>query len=231
MKVRIIRNLVNQLTDTEVTQEFIKAVELRQRAYRELRSDVLLLDQYDLISDHILLYSARDGRLMAYIRSISEATCRAYHQELPIEQLAKRSPESEWGFRRFRKEAEEVVQVFYLCLDPLYRTELKGVKAVELFVWLAMTASQIPPERISFAFTINNRYHQDAVLEKVGRWIPGVPDIVHPVIPDTHRFVFIPKVREGYWEEMRQRFVAIYTSLSDGETDLLVKPRPSRKAA
>jgi hypothetical protein len=231
MKVRIIRDLVNHLTDAEVTQEFMKAVDLRQRAYRELRSDVLLLDQYDLVSDHILLYSERDGRLMAYIRSIPEGTCRKYRQELPIEQLAKRDPASDWGFRRFRQEAKDVVQIFYLCLDPLYRAELKGVKAVELFVWLVMTVSEVSRDRISFAFTINNRYRQDAVLQTVGDWVPNVPDIDHPVIPDKHRFVFIPKVREGYWEETRQRFAAIYTSLSDGERDLLAQPSPSRKAA
>ena len=60
-------------------------------------------------------------------------------------------------------------------------------------------------------------------MHRLGNWIGPMPDLVRPVIPDKHRFVLIPKIRPAYWEEQREKFASLYTSLSDGEKDLLTE--------
>ncbi len=224
MRLQVIRKLVNHLGDTQKTLEFMKVVELRQRMYRELKSSVLILDSIDLIADHLLLYSETDGRLMCYLRAVTARTCAEYGLELPISSLMKENPSYRDGYRRFCAESLEPMQIFYLCLDPAYRPELKGLKAVELLTWLALKVSGISPDRAAFACTINNRYRQDPVMHLLGNWVGPLPDMDHPVIPDKHRFVLVPKIRAEYWEEERKKFAGLYTSLSDGGVDLLAEP-------
>lgn len=233
MRLRIIRKLADHLEDRALADEFMVAVGLRQRAYRDLNSKVLILDPIDLIADHLLLYSERDGKLMCYLRAVTATTCGTYGLELPIAGLMRSRSELSFGYERFRNKANEAMQIFLLCLDPAYRQELRGIKAVELMTWLALTTSGIPREQVSFACTINNRYRQDPAMRALGDWIENVPDMIHPLIPDPHRFVLVPRIREDYWETARKKFAAIYTSLSDGAVDLLADPvaMPSRKAA
>jgi hypothetical protein len=225
MKVRIIRDLVEQLSNREVAQEFMNAVELRQRSFGELKKDVLILDQYDLIAHHILLYCSQDGHLVSYIRSVPEAVCRAYNLEFPMATLVKNHPEYEFGFQAFRAKAKQAVHMGYLCLEPSYRGELKGAKAIDLMVWLGFMESGLPPQDLAFTATINNRYKQDGCMKLLGDWVPDLPDLDHPVIPDKHRVVLVPQIREGYWEEQREKFAGLYTNLNDDSGNLLERKK------
>lgn len=218
MHLRVVKDLSKSLCDTEKTSMFMEAVELRQRSYRSHRKNVLILDAYDLISDHLLLYSSRDGKLIGYQRSVSAQKCREHDLDFPIENLLRGREEYTRGYAAFRKAASEPLHMGYLCFDPAYREELGGIKIVDLATWILFRVSGIVLESLGLTASANNRYKQDPVLRNIGDWIPDLSDLVHPLIPDPHRIVLIPKVRETYWGEQEEKFGEFYNSLEEVST-------------
>lgn len=218
MYLRVVRNLTQDLRDTEKTQAFMEAVELRQRSYQTHRANVLILDSYDLISDHLLFYSSRDDKLIGYQRSVSAKKCREHELDFPIENLLRGRPEYVEGYAAFKAEAVEPLHMGYLCFDPAYREELEKVKIIDLAIWILFLVSGIARDLIGFTASINNRYKQDPYVRKIGDWIPGVSDLVHPLIPEPHRIVLIPRVRDTYWAEQEAKYSLFYSSLEEVST-------------
>lgn len=230
MKLRVIRSIVRNLSDRKTNEDFMRMVELRQRIYQDLKSDVLIMDQYDLIADHLMLFSDHsDNKLIGYIRSIPSAKCRQFQIEFPIATLVKRHPEYELAYRRFQKEAIDPIQVGYLCVDPDYRSELRGIKALDFLAWVSLKISGVPEEKASFATTLNNKYKMDPIVENMGECVPDLPDFIHPTIPESHRLTLVPRIRPDYWEEQRQKFAEVYQGACDGFGYLLEAPADSRR--
>lgn len=221
MHFKIVRNLTDHLKDAGQTMPFLEMVELRQRLFREHKSTLLVLDAFDLISDHVLLYSGRDGQLMGYIRSIPQSRCARYEVEFPIFSLLKASPEYARALQQFRSGAGDPMHMGYLCLDPKYRDELRGMKAIDLMVWIGFMVSGVSVAQAGFAATLNNRYKQDVSMRLLGEWIPDLPDFDHPVVADKHRVVLVPRIAPEYWKSQFAKFKAAYGELGDGTVDLL----------
>src|SRR3954469_21251944 len=93
MYVRIVSNLTENLDNRDFTARFMEMVGLRQRLFREHKSTLLLLDGYDLISDHVLIYAKRTNQLIGYIRSVPLARCARYEIAFPMENIVRPRPE------------------------------------------------------------------------------------------------------------------------------------------
>lgn len=220
MEYRSVKKLANQLQNGDATRRFIEVLELRQRLFREHRETILILDSYDLVCDHVLLYSSRDAKLIGYLRSISLETCRQYQLAFPIESLTDSRPEYGIGYQRFLNQAKNPMHMGYLCFDPAYKQELNGLKAIDLLAWLGFVTSGVPVTELGLACTLNNRYKQDEPMRLVGEWIPNLPDYKHPVVADPHRVVLIPRLAENYWSMQIAKFSVTLQALTDGERDL-----------
>ncbi len=221
MEYRMVKKLANQLDNGEATRRFIEVIELRQRLFREHRETILILDAYDLVCDHVLLYSGQDSRLIGYLRSVSLETCRQYDIAFPMEALIASRPEYGFAYKRFLNLSKNPMHMGYLCFDPAYKSELNGLKAIDLLAWLGFISSGVPVNELGLACTLNNRYKQDVPMRLVGEWIPNLPDFKHPVVDDPHRVVLIPRLAEDYWPMQVAKFSAALQTLTDGERDLL----------
>lgn len=111
----------------------------------------------------------------------------------------------------------------YLCLDPDYRSEIEGIKIIDFTTWACFRVSGMPRETVALTASLNNRYKQDPYLRNIGEWIPNLPDLKHPVIPDPHRIVLIPKVREGYWAEQDEKYMQAYRTIEEVPTNRSVR--------
>jgi hypothetical protein len=222
MYFRVIRMLADHLNDKEQTAKFMELVEIRQRLFRTHKCTLLILDQYDLICDHILIHAKEQGQLIGYIRSIPISRCREYGMPFPIESLILPHSEYRTAYARFLGESRDPVHMGYLCFDPVFKKKLRGVKAIDLMVWIGLQVAGIPRGQLGFAATLNNRYRQDEIMRLLGDWLPDLPDLQHPLIDDLHRVVLIPKIADDYWQLQNAKFLATYGALGDQEgRDLL----------
>lgn len=218
MFLKVVKKLVDGLRDEEKAKAFMEMVELRQRMYRTHKDNVLILDPYDLIADHLLIYSSRDERLMGYQRSISAQACKDHDLDFPMEALLRGRVGLAEGYRAFQEQAKDILHMGYLCLDPDYRSEIEGIKIIDFTTWACFRVSGMPRESVALTASLNNRYKQDPYLRNIGEWIPNLPDLKHPVIPDPHRIVLIPKVREGYWAEQDEKYMQVYRMIEEVST-------------
>jgi predicted GNAT family N-acyltransferase len=221
MRLQVIRNLTDHLKNAEKTTAFLDMLELRQRLFREHKEKLLVLDSYDLISDHVLLYSGRDDRLIGYVRAISASKCAEYEVPFPMFALLGDRSEYHEGIKRFRERSGNPLHMGYLCLDLKYREELCGMKFIDLMVWAAMELSEIPRTELGFTATLNNIYKQDGAMRLLGDWIEDQPDYHHPVVDALHRVLLIPRITPEYWDRQFVKFKAAYGALGAGGRDLL----------
>lgn len=222
----LVKNLADQLSDQNATRSFMEAVEIRQRMFRTHRSNVCILDPYDLFSDHLMIRRRDDGRIVSYMRVTSASACRKHDLPYPIESLKTVSPGFSESFSRFMSEAGEALHMGYMCMSPELRAELPGVKLVEFYAYLGFRCSGYPLDRVALSATLNTKYNQDPWVKDVGPWIEGAQDFRHPVIPETHRVVLIPRVRENYWPDQNAKFEALYNSLKwDNVEELSSRPK------
>lgn len=221
MEFRLIKGLANRLADGDATRRFMEVVQLRQRMFRGHRDTILILDAYDLICNHVLLYSSRDSKLIGYLRFVSLETCRRYELAFPMEAVIASRPEYRFAYNQFIQKSKNPMHVGYLCFDPAYKSELNGLKAIDLLGWLGFITSDVPSKDLGLACTLNNRYKQDEPMRLVGEWIPNLPDFRHPLVDDPHRVVLIPRLAEEYWAIQVAKFSAALHTLTDGERDLL----------
>jgi hypothetical protein len=220
MRLKVVRNLTDNLKKKNVTGAFVEMLELRQRLFREHDPKLLLLDSYDLISDHVLLYSGIDNQLIGYVRSVTESQCLTYKVPYPMYLLLGGRAEYREGINEFRQRTGEAIHMGYLCFDPRYRDELRGAKFIDLMVWAALELSGVSHSEVGFTGTMNNVYKQDEAMKLLGEWIHQ-PDFNHPVIEALHRVLLIPRIDPNYWEHQFSKFKKLYGTLGDDEFDLL----------
>lgn len=207
MRLRIIRNVKNILNDPKAAKAFVHFVEMRQRLFEAQYSKALCLDRYDLIADHVLIYEDSGfEQPIAYVRSIAADTCAEYDIPLPILQSISHSPVHLEAYQRFEKEVPLPVHMGFLCLDQRFKQALRGVKLVDLLTWVGFIATGPRPEKMGLCATLNAKFNQNAWLESVGEAVGGLPLLKHPIIPDPHDLLLIPKIRPSYWKEQHLKF-------------------------
>lgn len=220
--LEVIKNLSNQLTDRRVTRSFMDAVEVRQRLFRQNRANVCVLDSYDMFSDHLLLRSRSDHRVAAYMRVTSASTCQKYDYPYPLEGLRNVIPGFDGPYARFRALAKEPLHMGYMCMDTEFRSEFAGLKLIELYAYLGFRCSGYPLDQVALSATVNAKYNFIPWLQDVGPKIEGLSDFAHPVIPESHQILMVPRVFEDYWSQKNAKFEAFYNSLRldlDGAAD------------
>lgn len=210
MKIKVLRDLKGVLTLPAAREAWCDIVELRQRLYGSQSPYALILDKYDLIADHIVLYSDT-GTAMAYVRSVTSLTCSERRQPLPIEAVVSALPErlSE-HYRQFVNARKIAANMSYLCLDQGFRPELKGIKIIDLMTWFALRASGHPFDSLAYCATPNMKYKLREWLEKLGTSISRGDSFVHPVVPEPHELVLIPEIRAEYWREKAESYAEFW---------------------
>jgi len=214
----VIQSLENQLTDPNVTRSFMQAVEIRQRLFRQNRANACILDPYDMFSDHVMIRRRADHRIVSYLRVTSMSECRKHELPYPLENLEKESAGLAEPLAEFLNCGKEPLHMGYMCLEPTLRKELDGIKLIELYAYLGFRCSGFPLDSVAISATLNVKYHMDQWMRDAGTWLDGAADFKHPTIPEVHRVMLIPKLRENYWPDQHAKFDAFYTSLKwDGE--------------
>lgn len=213
MRFRIIRQLRRLLRDQTAQKAFAEFVELRQRIFSAEYGKALCLDRYDLVADHIIVYENLSFKNpIAYMRSVTSKACEEVEVPLPIVQSISHSPVHMRAFSQFMTEVSSPVHMSFLCLDKRYKAALDGFKLVELLTWVAFQVAGPQPSKMGYCSTPNSKFHLNAWIEIMGKAVDGLPKLTHPVIPDPHELILIPKIRESYWKEQEAKFGSLLSN-------------------
>ncbi|MBC7385276.1 MAG: hypothetical protein H7301_03815 [Cryobacterium sp.] len=220
MELAVVKDLGENLGNVREAAVFMEAIEMRQRLFRQNKKNLCLLDPYDLISDHLILRSSRDGKPFAYSRVTPLSKCLAHDLLYPVVPLLSSCREYPEAYARLLSAGHEPLHMGFLCLDPAYRDEVASVKIVDLMIWLGFISSGFALDQVSFTATPNAKFNQDPWLKVIGDWAGDMPDFIHPLIPEAHRMVIIPKIYDSYWTSRFSLYSELYKSLR-GEREAL----------
>lgn len=207
MKIVILRNFKQEMKNTFAQKVWCDLLELRQRSYAAQFSEALILDKYDLIADHIVVYEKKSDTPFAYVRSITNFACKAGAQDLPVKPLLETLPRNHQNaFQKLIEREKTIVNMSYLCLDQNYKEVLNGIKAIDLLTWLGLRSVSETPDPLSYCATPNMKYKLTSWLEALGKKVDNLSPFKHPVIPEMHELIIIPEIADSYWKQKNAEY-------------------------
>lgn len=206
MKILVFNDLKNHLSNQNFRHAFMDAIEIRQRLYQEMFPQALILDKYDLIATHIVIYDQFSTQAIGYVRTLSSNICLEHQVPLPIEGTLENSPEHYQAYQEFLNICPVTIHMSYLCFDREYKQQLEGRKTIDLLTYLGLRVFVSPGDKAGYCGTPNSLYRFMPALSGLGDLLCQLPPLMHPVIPSPHDLVLVPQISDKYWSERSTMF-------------------------
>ncbi len=222
MKLYIIKELNSQLDNPKATNMLMEVLKTRQYNFNVNYDKCLCLDKYDLISDHYILTTDSE-KILATIRSVSQAKCSEYDIPLPIYDSIKNNPELHKMLESFLKENRNTIHMSYLCKNNTFENYLPNYKALDLMTWLVFQYNKISLKQISYCSTPNSKYKLSQWLKQLGPIYGTELSFVHPTIPEKHEMILIKNLSDEYINSKQEKYKSLITKVETLELEVLPK--------
>jgi len=227
--------LLNGSSDSETCKKiFSDIIQLRQKCYTGVKSQLITIDLHDLCATHVLIYDMQKifcPRLVAGLRICFESRAKFHGANLPFVEHFQRidPPLYQKEFKNFRKLNSELVNPNQWYVEPTLGFNKSGVPLSGALVWtMAVWIRRMGFN--SLVGMINKEFKTERWFKDFGEWDPKLT-FFHPHFQRDHQLVLMHSLYDSMIDQGFLKYGSLYNERQEIAKEEINDLQPLKKAA